>query len=43
MFNNSGYMVRKVEIRAVLLRNDVDLLVLRNRVFSLRNNQNFAL
>ena len=38
-FRNSVFPVRNVEIWAVLSSNNVDLLKLRNRVFSLRNVQ----
>ncbi len=39
IFTKSGFRVPKVEICAVLSSNEVDLLKLRNRVFSFRNVQ----
>ena len=42
MFTKSGFRVPKLEIWAVLSSNEVDLLMLRNRVFRHRNNQKCA-
>ena len=42
MFKNSSFTVRKFEICAVLCSNEVDFLMLRNRLFRQRNDQKCA-
>ncbi len=39
MFTNSGFKVRNIDISSTLSSNEVDLLMLRNRVFRQRNDQ----